>query len=134
MEESKPPRPRKQKGEVDVSAELEMEDLEELEAEPTPVAAPPPKPPRTPTVKPPAAKVPVTRQRAPVKSHAPVNVRDVKKEAPVPEAERLRLLCEAQIATESDPNRKARIAYELGHICELEHRDLDKAAAYYEQA
>jgi tetratricopeptide (TPR) repeat protein len=135
MEESKPPRPRKPKGEVDVSDELAMEDLEELEAAPT--AAPPP-PPRSGTLKPPAAKMPRTeeprRARTAVKSHAPVNVRDARKEAPIPEAERLRVLCEAQIADESDPNRKARIAYELGRIAELEQHDLSKAAQYYEQA
>ncbi|HJL18801.1 MAG TPA: tetratricopeptide repeat protein, partial [Sandaracinaceae bacterium LLY-WYZ-13_1] len=49
-------------------------------------------------------------------------------------AEELRALCEEELAGRPDPERKARLHYELGRLCEVELEDASKAAEHYQSA
>ncbi|MEC7523811.1 MAG: tetratricopeptide repeat protein [Myxococcota bacterium] len=106
-------------------------------AVPATPSAPPP-PPRNKRKKKAAAKNP-SPPPAPRPSAPPADA-PAELEAPAPpepapidaSAEELRRLCEEQLRTERDPERKARLSYELGRIYEADLRDDGKAAEHYQ--
>jgi tetratricopeptide (TPR) repeat protein len=89
-----------------------------------------PKMTKAPSIAPPAAEPALPKAvKAPPVSEAP---------APLPptddSAEELRALCERQIDAKPDPERAARLSYELGRLHEVELNDAAKAADHYQMA
>ena len=101
-----------------------------------PSVAPPPKRSRK-AVQAPASETPPAPQPKP----APPPPEELETPAPPAEivpvdasAEQLRDLCESQLDGEKDPERKARLHYELGRLYEVDLDDPAKAAEHYQQA
>ncbi|MEQ8457523.1 MAG: tetratricopeptide repeat protein [Sandaracinaceae bacterium] len=122
----------------------------------TPSAPPPPPKPRAQKEKPKkkAAKKKAAKSAAPPPPPESASASAPPTAAPVPElpdadleappppeakpvdasAQELRVLCERQLATERDPERKARLSYELARLYEAELGDDSKAAEHYQAA